>query len=404
MNSNKTPAIILSGGSEIISISLAEELLFYNIPLIVISLGKKSIIRDISNVIAYVQIDWPPNNTEATVRQLIEFIKKISAKNNVRYPTFATEDSGLRFLLEHYEKLSDFMIISASQKLKMGGLDKAELFEHLLSGGLGKYIASTVTLNRPDDLFGAFDKLGMDLVVKPALKPYSMILNIGKKGEKVINRKNSESDRELINRLSSAWNISDRWVAQKKLDNSGNEACWWGHRTKNGKIVGITAYEIWKYPRYGGTGCWVKLSQIDDLHKPAHMILNNINYIGLAEMPFLKDYNGNWRLLELNPRPWLQVALPARAGLPLAYLTYCDFLNISENANYSLNLNSEFNWVNAERLIMAATSGDYGGKIKTFLKSLKILIKSDCKIVYDSPFYVVKIRWIIRMIQKILKK
>lgn len=401
-NSNMTPAVILSGGTEVVSLSIAEALAAYNIPLVVISLGMKSMIRDIPPVFAYQEIQWPPKDTHQTVSQINTFIGKIKNTNSEKWPIFASEDGGLRFLIENRQNLSSQLLISDANKLKLDGLDKEDLLTYLKDHHHENLIAPTITLHKPQDIIHAFEVFGKDAIIKPSLKPLSMKVNMGNKGAKIFKVPSHENVTQIVERFSSVWHLSSKWVAQKRL-NLSEEIVWWGCRFKNKQCVGLTAIERWKYPRVGGTACWVETKNVPQINDQAKTILDCIDYQGIAELPFLKDEHGHWRLIELNPRAWLQVALATKANFPLIHYAYCDLLNYPFNIDSSIiKIPLVKSWVNIERLLLAALSGEQGNRLQAVNSAFKIIQKSDCNIVYNTPFSKIKRRWLTRMLQKII--
>jgi len=391
------PAVILSGGSEIVSLSLAEALVPNDVPLVVISLGKPSLIRNIQPGMIHRQLDWPPVSLESAISQLVVILQQIDAGDPIPWPIFTTEDGGLRLLLEGRNQLARYLAIPNSV-LKMGGLDKAETFEYLSKTNLNNLIASSLTLHDPSQIPEALDQLGNDAIFKPALKPLSMDLETI--GSKVITLKAEENDQALIKRLSSAWDVSNKWVAQNRLDpeNKG-EANWWGIRSKRGEVFGMTACEVWRQPRSEGTSCWVKSKQIPELHVYIKSILSELDIHGIVEISFLQDNYKHWCMIEINPRPWLQVALATHSGCPLIYATYLD--QLEQPLPKILPIYTSKSWVNIERMILAALSGKYGPRYKALIKALITIYRSDCKIVYDTPFHGICTRWLILMLRRI---
>ncbi len=404
INNSSIPAVVFSEGAEIITVSIAEELFKFGIPIILFSLGKKSLLYGLKGVINYKELKWPPNKDNEVLNDIVSFFEKIKVFERKLFPVFATGDASLRFILENRDVLGKYLLIPSS-RLKLNGLDKAELFEFLIKKESTDLIPETYILSEPSDIFKAFEVLGKDIIIKPSLKPLSINLSL-LKGSKVIESNEFLSYDEVYKRLKEAWNVSEKWVAQKKLDTGEmGEALWWGIRNTEGKILGITAYEKFKYPRMGGTACLVETSHILKLEGIAERILNLLGFAGICEIPFLLDRNYNFRMLELNPRPWLQVGLPFRAGFPVVYLCY-NFL-LGKELNFSLTEKIYFKssrWVNIERLVLSALSGEYGNRLVLLLKALKSIFTSTCKVIYDSYLPKIKFRWIGRMLAKIFNR
>jgi len=398
----KIPAVILTAGSEIVGISIAEALLKKNIPIILISLGKKSIIWDIPQVITYYQISWPPKDANNCVKDILNFFKKTNLfLTNIRFPIFPTDDSGLRFILENQNAFQKIFHIPLKSNIKMCGLDKAEFFHFLNNTNSKSYLVNTLIINNFDSAFKAFKELGQDVVFKPALKPLSM--NLKNMSSKVITAVNiQDNNLSILKRLKKSWNNSPIWIAQKRLRVNGKgELSWVGIRTKNKKSFGLTVVERCKYPRMGGSACWVQSIENSEIDRQARHILNDMDFCGIFEMSFLLNQNNQWEILEFNPRPWLQIGLAESSGLPLIFMAYCDMLNIDIN-NENISIKNNINWVNPERLIISALSGEYGSKIRTFIKAMKIIYKAEYVTVYKSQYRKIKYRWLINIIYKSL--
>ncbi len=349
------------------------------------------------------EIVWPPDSVETAVAQLIPILQTLGAGRPRPWPAFATEDGSLRFLIEAEETLRPYLAISPGVPgLPTRGLDKAELFDALAAAGLGELIAPTITLQSVADAPKAAEQFGYRLIFKPAIKPLSMQMGPLKAKALGINHKKEAA--AVFSQLTRSWPIANTWLAQQKLNPAPmGEGLWWGIRTNSGQIIGLTAYERWKYPKLGGSACWVQTASIPKLHQHAARILSVLNYQGITELPFLQDKNGHWRLLELNPRPWLQAALPTQAGLPLIQLLYDMLQNKEINPLSPLPADS-VSWVNVERILLAAFSGAYGGRLQTTVKALDIIWRSNYKAVYSTPLKGVKRRWLKRAFSKLVGK
>jgi predicted ATP-grasp superfamily ATP-dependent carboligase len=392
----EVPAVILSGGSEIVSLALAEALVPLRIPLVVISLGQRSLVRDVQSGMVYREIAWPPLSVESTLGELIRILEGIHAGQPCPWPVFATEDGGLRLLMEGFDRLSPFLAIPGAKKLTMGGFDKAETFQYLSQQALDHLIAPTYVVSEPLQVLPILKNAWSDAIIKPSIKGFSMESPFIR--SKIASRRPNETDQALLARLGSVWSYSREWIVQKRLDLSRGEANWWGIRTRNGKIIGATAREVWRQPRFGGTSCWVRLEYIPELVSSAERIMAQLDFQGIAELSFLPDDKGTWRLLEVNPRPWLQVALATRAGHPFVHAAYLDL--IGESMAEPPPVGPAKSWVNAERVMLSAISGAYGPRFMSLSRGLRAIVESDCIAVYDTKLPRVRPRWVCRMARR----
>lgn len=394
-------AVILSGGSEIISVALVEEFLDAKIPFAIVSLGGNSLLRHVLPDVPYGEIGWPPESPEQAARSIHRMLVGWGDTTADPWPVFPTEDGGLRLLLQYGRQSPLLCKTSQAHRLKLGGLDKAELFDYLLEHGCADAIVPTKVINNLDEVIPAMSALGGDCVIKPALKPLSMRLT--GMAAKAFLSMHYRDELRLLDDLARAWALSDRWVVQTRMYTPAmGELVFWAVRDGHGKLAGLCAVERWKQPRAGGTGCWVETnnSMTEALWPQVEKILAAIDYRGLCELAFLLDTEGNWRLLELNPRPWLQVGLARHAGANLGSAA----VRVLQGDQVGQIVAREgVSWVNAERLLLAALSGDYGSRAVALGRAYSAWRHADLLAVYSSLLPRIRTRWLARMVGKALK-
>jgi predicted ATP-grasp superfamily ATP-dependent carboligase len=400
------PAVILSGGSEIVALSVAESLRNHSVPLIVIGLGRPSLIRGFDGVIAYHQLAWPPASLEQGIETLLSALRECPGYGERPWPTFATEDGGLRLLLEGLDPLSPNLAIPRARRLNLGGLDKAELFNFLKTGPCADYLPRTRILDDPDTVREALDELGDDAVFKPALKPFGMDLK-RLQGKVIARVSPAETDTSLLRRLRLAWPLSQQWIAQERLlPSSSGEPVWYGARSRHGEVRRILAMERWKQPKEGGSACWVtvgaEVDLDDDLDEIGCALAEEIGLEGLMEMAFLFDQQGQPRLLETNPRAWLQVGLADFAGAELIYSTYCTLSGTAWREQTSIVRGDTRSWVNVERILLAAWQAP-GKRAEMLHRALRIIREADYPAVYHTRDTRLIARWLGRMAGTVIR-
>ena len=73
-----------------------------------------------------------------------------------------------------------------------------------------------------------------------------------------------------------------------------------------------------------GVGTYVEAYRDAEAEQIAASLLQNLKYIGVAEVEFKRHAEtGQLFLIEVNPRLWTQVALPGACGLNFPYMFYC---------------------------------------------------------------------------------
>ena len=392
--------VILTGGSEIIAAALVEFFAKARISIALVSLVKKSILRNVTSDTPYGELAWPPVSSEQAAQELVRLLRSWGANEIKRWPIFPTEDGGLRLLLEQRELIELIGIFGHARALRLGGLNKAELFAWLMQHGCSDIIAPTRIVQSIDEVGAAIIELGGHCVVKPALKPFSMQL----KGmsAKAFMTKDYPDLGTLEQALAAAWGISDYWVIQTHLNTPAiGEAVFWGVRDEQGGLIGMGAVERCKQPRDGGTGCWVMTRNdlTESLRPLALRILEAIDFVGICELPFLlsNDNEERWQLLELNPRPWLQVGLAHTAGVPLALIT-AEVLQ--GQAVRLIAPRDRVAWINLERLLLSIWSGEYGPRWNSLRNALQVWCNAETIAIYDSSLPRVRSRWLMQLISK----
>lgn len=390
--------VILSGGSEIVAAALVEELVEAGLDLAVISLVGKSILRNAVPDMRYAELEWPAVSLERAAREIRDLLVGWGASADAPSPIFATEDGGLRLLLGQRDVLGEVGVFGGARSLGLGGLDKAELFNWLQVHGCADLSAPTVVVESIGEVSAAIAALGGDCVIKPSLKPLSMRLT-GMSAKAFMSAAYPDQ-RSLLEALSRAWDLSRYWVIQTRLTTPATgEAVFWGARDAQGGLVGMTAVEHWKNPRSGGTGCWVRShNTLSTAIRPlAERILEALDFVGICEIEFLLDVRGDWRLLEINPRPWLQVGLARAAGAPLARQA----VRILGGGQVEpIEPRDGISWVNPERLVLAALSGEQGARGRALRTALGAWRGADSVAIYGSTLPCIKRRWLARMATK----
>lgn len=312
-------ALIVSSGSEVVSLAVAEALHAAAIPFGVVSLVPDSILRDVPGCTALVDLSgelssWP--------RLRDAFLRSLASHRPPGHPRlaiFPTEDGSLRLLNECRDEVLEHGEFSRARGLRLGGVDKAEVVERLEQVGLTEGIARSLVLTHPEDARHALDALGHDAVIKPALKPLDMDLSgLGGRGSKVITRSHAdEAPEQVIARLSKAWSLSERWIAQPRLRvGPGIERSVCAVRFA-GQSAFCQVQEQAKFPRMGGTAYWVSMDVRRDLMPAAGQLMEALDVVGMSELSYLPDQTGSCAMIEFNPRPWLQLSLVESAGFPI---------------------------------------------------------------------------------------
>jgi len=90
-------------------------------------------------------------------------------------------------------------------------------------------------------------------------------------------------------------------------------------------IASFTAQKLLQVPAGFGTGCIVQTTDRPEVVELALGLLRSMRFSGIAEVEFKYDTSSRqYRLIEVNPRPWDQHSLGRAAGVDLIHIAYCE--------------------------------------------------------------------------------
>jgi predicted ATP-grasp superfamily ATP-dependent carboligase len=356
MTSQLPQVVIVSGGSEVVGLALADAANRSAIPYAVISLVPRSLLRKAPGCVAWVDLHPHLGSQRGLRDKFMDALSKLSKKAGQRLAILPTEDGSLRLLNEDRDEVLPFGEFSRARSLRMGGVDKAEVVALAERLKITEGLVPSMVLHEPDDALSALHAYGQDAVFKPALKPLDMDLSaMGAGGLKVVSVSHvHESPEQLLARLRKAWHMSERWIAQPRLkvgENLERSVC----AVRNGAVRACQVVERAKHPRMGGTAYWVSTEQRRDLIPVATRLLDALDVLGICEMSYLPDAKGVSQLIEFNPRPWLQVDLVERAGFQIVSETIAALAGHRVNSQ-ALQI-ARCDWLQPERAVLAALSG-----------------------------------------------
>lgn len=388
--------VIISGGAESVSLAVAESLWSQGLPYVVISIVRDSILEGLPGCARFCSI-WSSNlDRAAAIKRLGICLQTIHDHSGEDLVLFPTEDDSLYLLNACKTDIEAFTRFSGARRLKLGGLDKAELFAFLQESNLGELIVPTMEVQSPERAHEAMAEFGVDTIFKPAYKPWSR--SIGQSGLKVISRRDlRDSPEQVVGRLEDAWHLCDRWVAQKRMpihEGAERSAC----IVRSDRVAGCEVSEIYKYPRIGGSAVLVQSVETRTLMPLATRIADEIDLIGMCEMTFLPDEEGRPRMLELNTRPWLQLELVEKSGYPIVGETIRALDNQPLQADKAKIVPRE--WVHAERFVLGWISGEMAPRWQSLRRLLQCFRVGGVVSVYSNKLPKARRRWIMKNLKR----
>jgi len=200
-------------------------------------------------------------------------------------------------------------------------LDKTALYR--VADDLGVPYPETVSLTEtsPGE---AIDRLGLPLVLKPALKrEFEEAI-----GTNVIEVDTSEELRDV---LGLAREESIEVMAQQKVDSvRGEDHSLASYVDPSGEVLSMVGNARVRNPLDFGTSCLVERAAKPVIEKRALAVIEETGYHGISEAEFVYcPDREEYLLLDINTRPWKWIALPVSAGANLPMAAYASVTEAS---------------------------------------------------------------------------
>ena len=304
----------------------------------------------------------PKNNLEEYIDFLINIGKKLNFKG-VLLPIGDIEVYAVlknRKLLENYYHIpmADFEV---TQKL----LDKKIFYKTL----------QNLKIEHPKTYFpkdvSEVEKMGQKISYPCILKPsYSahFVLDFKSKLFRV------KSSKQLIQSYKKAKSKNHDVVIQEIIPGqTKNMHGFNAYYDRSFAPYGVFMYRrIREWPHDFGNGCFIESIKIPELEGIISLLVKKIKYYGIVDAEFKKDLRDNkFKLIEINPRCWMQNSLPTRTGVNIPYMTYLDATgNKIEN---TISAQIHMKWIFMPEDIYSSLKSMKKNKltIKEWLNSLK---------------------------------
>ena len=288
------------------------------------SLGRKGIpvwlIRQGGHLVAtvsrYVErcVSWLDGSDRAKVDYLVE----LSARHKLdHWLLFPTDDHTVSLVSTHFDKLATRYIptVPRWQQLRWA-CDKRLL--HQLARELAISQPWTACPNSREDL-EALD-CPFPVILKPALRTQPSTLAT----PKAWLAKDRHALLRAYDQASSLLSTGD-WVIQEIVPGGGETQFSYAALCKNGRsLASIVARRTRQFPRdFGQLSTYVETVDEPQVSAPAQELLSALRFTGIAEVEFKRDpRNGQYKVLDINPRVWGWHTLARRVGVDFPYLLW----------------------------------------------------------------------------------
>ena len=264
-------------------------------------------------------------DSAAEPERLFEQVMNLGRALDARGVLFPTRDIDLVFLDRYRRELEAYFHLVIPSTDALGRcLDKWETYRFATQAGVPA--PRTWAIGGLEELRHAADEIVYPCVMKPRAAHHWRTAG---NWELVGARKaiSVSSREELIAEYGSIARADDRVLIQECIP-GGDEnlviaACYMDRESTF--QAGFNVQKVVQIPRGFGTGCIVRSVRRPELFDRTIALLGAMQFTGVAEVEYKWDDRDNdYKLIEVNPRPWDQHRLGASSGVDLIHLAYCD--------------------------------------------------------------------------------
>ncbi|MBA7630451.1 D-aspartate ligase [subsurface metagenome] len=257
------------------------------------------------------------------------FLQNLAVNENLMdWVVYPTDDETVYFLAKNKKFLEKYFTITTPDwHITKYTYNKKLTYQ--LATELEIPIPKTYFPNKPEDI-REFD-LSFPFIIKPAIvkKFYNVF------GKKVFVVNNETELKEFYDRTVEVI-PTEEILFQEYIPGGSAVQYSFCPMFKEGKVLTrIMARRLRQHPiDFGHASTFVETVKIPELEETGSKFLKAINYYGIAEIEYMKDpRDGQYKLLEINPRLWGWHTISRKAGVNLPYHFFQDILGNEVQSN-----------------------------------------------------------------------
>jgi D-aspartate ligase len=137
------------------------------------------------------------------------------------------------------------------------------------------------------------------------------------------------------------------------------------YATRRGVAATFTSRKLGQVPADFGDGLIVQAIHEPEVIPLAARAIRHFGYYGMADIEFKWDARAAaYKLLDINPRPWLWINLPTACGVNLPYAAYLDTLGRSVDSAAFTQRDFHTRWVSGRGLLNYVARGLLRGRLE----------------------------------------
>lgn len=287
---------------------------------------------------------------------LLDALVKLAKSEPERPVLFLTDDASLVAVHRHREALEAYYRFPMSSWPVLSRIMmKDELYQSL------EGVVPVPRTRIPTDASELTDiarEIGFPLLLKPRLRclgeasepstvPFERCF-----GSKAIR---ASTPAELATAYRAARTRGFAVVIQEEIEGPSSALVSLGlYATRQGTVpAAFTSRKLRQVPADFGDGLVVQATHAPEILPLGERIVRHFGYFGMADIEFkLEPRTGLYKILDINPRPWLWMNLPTACGVNLAYAAYLDAVGRPVDPAEFVQRDFRTRWVSVRGLLV----------------------------------------------------
>jgi len=274
-------------------------------------------------------------NPKQNLQDYVDFLLKIGKNLNQKGVLFPIGDIEVYAILKHKHKLEKYYHIPISD---------LKITEKLLNKQIFYKTLDKLYIDHPKTYFPKdisevkiiSKKINYPCIIKPSYSAHFMVdfktkLFLIKTSEDLIKyyKKASSKNHEINIQEIIPGEAKNMYGFNSYYDKKSIPRCAFSYK------------RIREWPHEFGNGCFIESVTVPEIEKTTNNLIRKIKYHGIVDAEFKKDpRNNQFKLIEINPRCWMQNSLPANDNINIPYMVYLDTIGkkINQESSYKIHM------------------------------------------------------------------